>query len=241
MTDRFFVTKKHLMYNLFMKVLIIEDDKIILNSLKKYLENWDYEVYINSGFDILEDVEEVKPDIILLDIILPSFNGFFWCEKIRNITDCPIIFISSKSEDMDIIMGMQMGADDYIVKPFNFDVLMVKINAVMKRYYGNNPIKNKFEFNGVVLSVSDFTISNQGKSEDLTKTEMLILRALFEKKGQIISREKIMDKCWQNDLFIDDNTLAVNVNRIRKKLSKIGLDNFLLTKKYSGYYLNKGD
>lgn len=175
-----------------------------------------------------------------MDIILPSFNGYFWCEKIRNTTDIPIIFISSKSEDLDIIMGMQMGADDYITKPFNFDVLMVKINAIMKRYYGNNTIKSALDFNDAVLFINEFRLEYKDKDTNLTKTEMLILKSLFEAKGEIVTREKLMDQCWQNDFFIDDNTLAVNINRIRKKLNKLGLDNFLLTKKYSGYYLNDG-
>ncbi|MDU7479216.1 MAG: response regulator transcription factor [Finegoldia magna] len=222
-----------------MKVLIIEDDKIILQSLKKYLENWEYEVFTNSGIDIMEDVKKINPDIILMDIILPSFNGYFWCEKIRSETDIPIIFISSKSEDLDIIMGMQMGADDYITKPFNFDVLMVKINAIMKRYYGNNTIKSVLDFNDTILYINEFRLEYKGKDTNLTKTEMLIMKSLFEAKGEIVTREKLMDKCWQNDFFIDDNTLAVNINRIRKKLHKLGLENFLLTKKYSGYYLNQ--
>ncbi|MDU1832301.1 MAG: response regulator transcription factor [Finegoldia magna] len=227
------------MYNFSMKVLIIEDDKIILQSLKKYLENWEYEVFTNFGIDIMEDVKKINPDIILMDIILPSFNGYFWCEKIRSETDIPIIFISSKSEDLDIIMGMQMGADDYITKPFNFDVLMVKINAIMKRYYGNNTIKNVLDFNDTILYINEFRLEYKGKDTNLTKTEMLIMKSLFEAKGEIVTREKLMDKCWQNDFFIDDNTLAVNINRIRKKLHKLGLENFLLTKKYSGYYLNQ--
>lgn len=227
------------MYNFSMKVLIIEDDKIILQSLKKYLENWEYEVFTNFGIDIMEDVKKINPDIILMDIILPSFNGYFWCEKIRIETDIPIIFISSKSEDLDIIMGMQMGADDYITKPFNFDVLMVKINAIMKRYYGNNTIKNVLDFNDTILYINEFRLEYKGKDTNLTKTEMLIMKSLFEAKGEIVTREKLMDKCWQNDFFIDDNTLAVNINRIRKKLHKLGLENFLLTKKYSGYYLNQ--
>ena len=227
------------MYNFSMKVLIIEDDKIILQSLKKYLENWEYEVFTNSGIDIMEDVKKINPDIILMDIILPSFNGYFWCEKIRSETDIPIIFISSKSEDLDIIMGMQMGADDYITKPFNFDVLMVKINAIMKRYYGNNTIKSVLDFNDTILYINEFRLDYKGKDTNLTKTEMLIMKSLFEAKGEIVTREKLMDKCWQNDFFIDDNTLAVNINRIRKKLHKLGLENFLLTKKYSGYYLNQ--
>ncbi|MDU2575159.1 MAG: response regulator transcription factor [Finegoldia magna] len=227
------------MYNFSMKVLIIEDDKIILQSLKKYLENWEYEVFTNSGIDIMEDVKKINPDIILMDIILPSFNGYFWCEKIRSETDIPIIFISSKSEDLDIIMGMQMGADDYITKPFNFDVLMVKINAIMKRYYGNNTIKSVLDFNDTILYINEFRLEYKGKDTNLTKTEMLIMKSLFEAKGEIVTREKLMDKCWQNDFFIDDNTLAVNINRIRKKLHKLGLENFLLTKKYSGYYLNQ--
>ncbi len=227
------------MYNFSMKVLIIEDDKIILQSLKKYLENWEYEVFTNFGIDIMEDVKKINPDIILMDIILPSFNGYFWCEKIRSETDIPIIFISSKSEDLDIIMGMQMGADDYITKPFNFDVLMVKINAIMKRYYGNNTIKSVLDFNDTILYINEFRLEYKGKDTNLTKTEMLIMKPLFEAKGEIVTREKLMDKCWQNDFFIDDNTLAVNINRIRKKLHKLGLENFLLTKKYSGYYLNQ--
>lgn len=227
------------MYNFSMKVLIIEDDKIILQSLKKYLENWEYEVFTNFGIDIMEDVKKINPDIILMDIILPSFNGYFWCEKIRSETDIPIIFISSKSEDLDIIMGMQMGADDYITKPFNFDVLMVKINAIMKRYYGNNTIKSFLDFNDTILYINEFRLEHKGKDTNLTKTEMLIMKSLFEAKGEIVTREKLMDKCWQNDFFIDDNTLAVNINRIRKKLHKLGLENFLLTKKYSGYYLNQ--
>lgn len=223
-----------------MKIMIVEDDEIIKSSLKTELEKWGYEVYCLENLDnVVAEFQAEKPQLVLLDIVLPFFNGYYWCQEIRKISKVPIIFISSKNENMDIVMAMQFGGDDYITKPINLDVTIAKIQAMLRRSYNFVNDIDYLSFGKIQLILSETKVDFSGMNVDLTKTEMMILESLFKEQGGVVSREKIMDRCWQGDSFIDDNTLAVNVTRLRKKLSSIGLDGLVMTKKGYGYYLEK--
>lgn len=223
-----------------MKIMIVEDDEIIKSSLKTELEKWGYEVYCLENLDnVVAEFQSEKPQLVLLDIVLPFFNGYYWCQEIRKISKVPIIFISSKNENMDIVMAMQFGGDDYITKPINLDVTIAKIQAMLRRSYNFVNDIDYLSFGKIQLILSEAKVDFSGMNVDLTKTEMMILESLFKEQGGVVSREKIMDRCWQGDNFIDDNTLAVNVTRLRKKLSSIGLDGLVMTKKGYGYYLEK--
>lgn len=223
-----------------MKIMIVEDDEIIKSSLKTELEKWGYEVYCLENLDnVVAEFQAEKPQLVLLDIVLPFFNGYYWCQEIRKISKVPIIFISSKNENMDIVMAMQFGGDDYITKPINLDVTIAKIQAMLRRSYNFINDIDYLSFGKIQLILSEAKVDFSGMNVDLTKTEMMILESLFKEQGAVVSREKIMDRCWQGDSFIDDNTLAVNVTRLRKKLSSIGLDGLVMTKKGYGYYLEK--
>lgn len=223
-----------------MRIMIVEDDSIISKSIKEELARWGYDVYCVENFnEIMESFNSINPQLVLLDIMLPYFNGYYWCQEIRKVSNVPIIFISSKSENMDIVMAIQFGGDDYITKPINMDVAIAKIKAILRRTYNFTNEMDYLRFERVSLNISECRIIYSNKDAELTKTEMLISEALFKEQGAVATREKIMDKCWQNDNFIDDNTLAVNIARLRKKLKKIGLDGFIETKKGSGYFLSK--
>lgn len=221
------------------KILIIEDDEVIAGTEKKALERWDYQVKCVSDFkNILEQVEEYLPDLILLDIKLPFYNGFYWCRKIRTISKAPVMFVSSADDNMNIVMAMDMGGDDFIAKPFDISVLVAKINALLRRTYSYQGQMNVLRVGDVVLNLSDGSISNGEKSYELTRNEFKILQILMENAGKTVSRDAIMMRLWEGDDFIDDNTLTVNVTRIRKKLGEIGICDFIHTKKGTGYCVN---
>lgn len=221
-----------------MKILIVEDDENIVRVLNDNLKKWGYDVLAAENFnDVMKTFQNFKPQLVLLDIVLPFFNGYYWSNEIRKVSTVPIIFISSKAEDGDIVMGIQSGGDDYITKPLNMDVLIAKIQAVLRRSYNFVNEIEYLEFADVQLYLSESRVEYCNKSANLTKTELLIMNILFRKQGGIAKREEIMDKCWQSDNFIDDNTLAVNITRLRKKLHNIGLSDFIKTKKGSGYFI----
>ena len=190
---------------------------------------------LSSKFDLLA----VRPQMLLLDITLPAFNGYHWCQEIRKISEVPIIFITSKTEDMDMIMAIQMGADDYIQKPFQLSIVVAKIQALLRRTYDFTEQDNFLTIDQVILKPNDLTVSFQNETASLTKNETKILSVLFQGKGNFISRDRIMKELWDDESFIDGNTLAVNITRIRKKLREIGLEEFILTKKGVGYAINK--
>jgi DNA-binding response OmpR family regulator len=220
------------------KILIIEDDNVIAESIKKHLEKWEYQVQCVMDFkEVLRDVTSFKPELILLDITLPFYNGFYWCSEIRKFTKVPIIFISSADDKMNIVMAMDMGGDDFISKPFDLTVLTAKINALLRRSYSFNTNLNILEHNGVILNLSDAIISNGDKSVELTKNEFKIMQILMENAGEMVKRDTIMINLWDSDSFIDDNTLTVNLTRIRKKLSQIGVDDYIITKRGIGYLI----
>lgn len=218
------------------KIYIVEDDTTIGEKIKEHLEKWTYRVYLAENFqDILGEVMRISPDLILLDITLPYYNGFYWCTEIRKIFKIPIVFISSANDNMNIVMAMDMGGDDFIAKPFDLSVLTAKIGAIIRRSYSFAGQVNVIEHNGVMLNLLDATVSYQEKKTELSKNEFQILSLLMENNGSIVSRDTIMMQLWNSDDFIDDNTLTVNITRIRRKLKEIGLENFVKTKKGIGY------
>lgn len=223
-----------------MKIFIVEDEKAISEAIATELVSWGFETAIAGNFNqIIEEFREVKPDLVLMDIGLPYYNGFYWCGKIREESKVPLVFLSSRNEDIDIIRAMQFGGDDYLVKPITLPVLVAKIKALLRRSYEFIEEVDSLSYKDVKLLTTEVALVFGEKRVDLTKTELFILEVLFKDKGGVSKRSAIMDYCWQADSFIDDNTLAVNMNRLRKKLSAIGLQDFIGTKKGIGYYLNE--
>lgn len=220
------------------KILVVEDDSVIANQLVKHLTSWGFEAKgINDFQNVLDEFLSFSPSIVLLDIQLPFFNGFHWCTEIRKKSKVPIIYLSSASDNMNIILAMNMGGDDFIAKPFNMNVLIAKIKAILRRTYEMNKDTTMLEVKGLVLNMDDQSIVYKNKKADLPKNEYRILKILMENEGRIVSREMLMQKIWDTDEFIDDNTLTVNVTRLRKTLSYLGLDDFILTRKGSGYQI----
>lgn len=222
------------------KIMIVEDDLTIAGILKEELGKWNYEAVLVDDFSrVLEEFKSKSPQLVLLDIQLPSFNGYYWCQEIRKISQVPIIFISSRNENMDIVMAIQMGADDFIPKPFDLTVAVAKTQALLRRTYDFKESDNFLSFNRTLLKPGESKLFVEDEEVDLTRTELKIMELLFLQKGNYVTREEIMVKLWEDESFIDDNTLAVNIARLRKKLSKVGLADFILTKKNIGYALNK--
>lgn len=220
------------------KILMIEDDMTIAKTLAAHLGKWDYEVrYVTDFKNVMNEFLEFDPQLILLDIILPLFNGFHWCTEIRKISRTPIVFLSSASDNMNIVMAMNMGGDDFIEKPFDLNVVTAKIQAVLRRAYSFQGNLNVLEHNGLMLNLNDGIVSYQEQKEELTKNEFKILQVLMENKGKIVSREELMTALWENDAFVDDNTLTVNVTRLRKKLEGLDVENLIKTKKGIGYMI----
>lgn len=222
------------------KILIVEDDATISRLVAKNLTNWGYQVEEATDFQaVLEQIRQFQPHLLLLDITLPFFNGYYWCQEIRKESRLPIIFLSSHDQPMDIVMAINMGADDYVTKPFDMTVLLAKVQGLLRRTYDFVGEQSVLLFEDVSLDLKTMQVSFLKKTEELTKNEFQILRVLFERPQVIVSREELMKELWNSDLFIDDNTLTVNVARLRKKLADLGLANLILTKKGVGYGLVK--
>ncbi|MCH5298456.1 MAG: response regulator transcription factor [Ruminococcus sp.] len=222
------------------KLLIIEDDFGIANAIKTQAQSWNLETHIVDDFrNVLSQFADFQPHIVLLDISLPFFNGYHWCSEIRKISKVPIIFISSASDNMNIVMAMNMGADDFISKPFDQSVLMAKIQAMLRRTYDFSESVSVLEHRGAFLNTGDNTLTYNDEKISLTKNEYRILLCLMENKGIVVSREKLMERLWETDSFVDENTLTVNINRLRKKLDAAGLNNFITTKFGVGYILEE--
>jgi len=218
------------------RLLIVEDDFRIAEEMKEQTKKWDLDPHIVEDFrNVLTDFISYQPHIVLLDIALPFFNGYYWCSEIRKISKVPIIFISSASDNMNIIMAMNMGADDFIAKPFDMSVLVAKTQALLRRAYDFAASVPILEHRGAFLNTGDDTLTYNDKNIPLTKNEYRILLCLMENKGKVVSREKLMERLWKTQVFIDENTLTVNVNRLRKKLDAAGLENFIMTKIGVGY------
>ncbi len=220
------------------RLLIVEDDRGIAEAVKEQAEQWELQVSCVQNFrDVMGDFTAFDPHLVLMDIALPFFNGYHWCSEIRRGSNVPIIFISSASDNMNIVMAMNMGADDFIAKPFDQSVLMAKIQAMLRRAYNFAPAVPVLECRGATLNTGDNALIYKDEKISLTKNEYRILLALMESKGKVVSREKLMERLWQTDCFVDENTLTVNVNRLRKKLERSGLDGLIETKFGVGYLI----
>ncbi len=218
------------------KIFIVEDDAGIASAVARQAEAWGLEAKCVQDFqNMLTEFLAYQPHLVLLDIGLPFFNGYYWCEKIRAVSSVPILFLSSASDNMNIVMAMNMGADDFIAKPFDQNVLAAKIRAMLRRTYDFAPAAPVMEHRGALLSTGDNTLTYQGEKIELSKNEYRILLVLMKDKGKVVSREKLMQSLWETDSFVDDNTLTVNVNRLRKKLEAAGLHDFIKTKFGVGY------
>lgn len=205
------------------KILIVEDDETIARLLREHLEKWGYQARCAEDFkQVAKEFKEYAPHLVLMDIGLPFYNGFYWCTEIRKTSNVPILFLSSMSDNMNIVMAIQMGGDDFVTKPFDLNVLTVKIQALLRRTYA---------FQGSA------SVTFQSQKIELTKNDYKILQILMERAGTIVKREEIMQRLWESDEFIDDNTLTVNMTRLRKKLEELGVQEFIKTKKGIGYII----
>ena len=220
------------------KILIVVDDRSIAGAIREHLEMWNMEARCVQNFrEVLAEFAEFQPHLILLDVRLPFCDGYHWCGEIRRLSKTPIIFISSAADSMNIVMAMNMGADDFVAKPFDLNVLMAKVQALLRRTYdfgGSAPV---LEHRGALLSMGDSALSYDGQRISLTKNEYRILLTLMQSKGKVVSRERLMEALWETDSFVDENTLTVNVGRLRKKLDAAGLDSFIATRFGVGYVI----
>lgn len=220
------------------KIFIVEDDEIIARTIKEHLNVWDYDVHCVQDFsNVMTEFAKFDPQLVLMDIALPFFNGYHWCSEIRKVSKVPVIFLSSASDNMNIVMAVNMGADDFISKPFDLEVLTVKIQAMLRRSYDFAGKSRILEHRGAILNLTETTLTYQEEKAELTKNEFRILQVLMENKEKVVSRDTLMTKLWESDDYVDENTLSVNVNRLRKKLEAIGLADFIITKKGIGYRL----
>ncbi len=222
------------------RIFIVEDDAVIAQALAGALTQWGYEVKTAENFqNITEEFTLFQPHLVLMDIGLPFFNGYHWCSEIRRRSKTPIVFISSASDNMNIVMAINMGGDDFITKPFDLNVTVAKVQAMLRRTYDFQGQTNVLEHRGAILNLGDATLEYQGKKIDLTKNEFKILQLLLENKGHTVERDAIMQRLWESESFIDDNTLSVNMTRLRRKLEDLGLGQFILTKKGVGYLIKE--
>lgn len=219
------------------KLLVIEDDKTLFNELKTRLTAWSYEVFGVTDFShVMQDFSHVNPDLVIIDIQLPMFDGFHWCRMIRSHSNVPIIFLSSRDHPTDMVMSMQLGADDFVQKPFHFDVLVAKIQAILRRVYNYSTEKTELKtWYEATIDFEKNSVATANGSIELTKNELYILKILIEHKNKIVTRDHLINSLWNDKRFISDNTLTVNVNRLRKKLEKIGLGKYIETKVGQGY------
>lgn len=218
------------------EILLIEDDLDLAKELCSVLNKWGFNAsFIENFEEILNEVIDKKPQLVIMDVNLPYFDGFYWCTKIREFSKVPILFLSSRDSNMDIVMGINNGGDDYITKPFDVQVLISKINALMRRTYDYSESESLIYYKDSVLDVEKCTFRYKDEVIELTKNEMKILSLLIKSKGKVVSRDKLMLSLWNDDEFVSDNTLSVNITRLRNKIKDIGLDDFIKTKKGLGY------
>ena len=218
------------------RIMIIEDDETIAAVMDKQLTSWGYKVALAEDFSkIMEKFKDFSPQLVLLDLSLPFYNGFHWCREIREISKVPIVFISSASDNMSLVTALHQGADDFIPKPFDLSVLVAKVQAILRRTYDFPVSMDIITHRGLVLNLADMSLHVNGHKADLTPNEFRILQLLLENKGRVVSREAIMRRLWEDESFIDDNTLTVNITRLRKTLTDAGVDDLIVTKKRLGY------
>lgn len=222
------------------RILIVEDDQKISDKMKKHLEKWGYEVACAADFgNVLQTFSKFDPQLVLMDIGLPFYNGYYWCGEIRKSSQVPIIFISSAADNMNIVMAVNMGGDDFIAKPFDLEVLAAKVQAILRRTYSFQNQSSVLEYKDVILNLSDMSCSCQDKRLELTRNEFRIMQILFENAGAVVSRESMMKRLWDDECFVDDNTLTVNMNRLRKKIEEAEIKVTIVTKKKVGYQLGE--
>lgn len=218
------------------RIFLVEDDKTIAGVLQRELQRWGYEAVCAADFqNVLQEFKAAQPHLVLLDISLPFYNGYYWCGEIRRQSKVPILFLSSASDGMNMIMAMNLGGDDFVPKPFDMNVLLAKIQAILRRTYDFAAPAPVLSHRGAVLNPKDATLLYDGKTLELTKNDFRILLTLLENKGTIVSRDTLMQRLWETDSFVDENTLTVNITRLRKKLDAMGLEDFIVTKKGIGY------
>jgi Response regulators consisting of a CheY-like receiver domain and a winged-helix DNA-binding domain len=217
--------------------MLVEDDEALCSQICEGLGKWGFSADAATNFEnIMEDFNRIRPQLVIMDVNLPCFDGFHWCRKIREISKVPVVFLSSRDTNMDIIMGVNNGADDYIIKPFSMQVLIAKLQAIMRRTYDYTASSSEYiEHNGVMLNMGEGAIYFGKNKSDLTKNELKILTLLMNNKGRVVSRESIMQLLWDDDMYVNDNTLTANINRLRTKLAEIGQPDFIITKKGQGY------
>lgn len=222
------------------KIMIIEDDQSISKLISENLAKWQINSYITKDFNnIIDQFNEYKPDLVLLDINLPVYDGYYWNQEIRKISKIPIIIISSRNSNMDQIMAMNMGADDFVEKPFSVDILVAKINALLRRTYDfTKNTSDVIEHNGLKLNLSSGSVEIDDNKIDLSKNEYKLLQRLLKDQGKIVTREQLLNFMWDDERFVDDNTLTVNINRLRSKIEKYGLKNYIVTKVGQGYIIS---
>jgi DNA-binding response OmpR family regulator len=220
------------------RIFIVEDDAAMAETMARHLENWGNQVHIAEDLqNVLGEFAAFDPQLVLLDVMLPFYNGYHWCSEIRRRSNVPVVFLSSASDNMNIVMAMNMGGDDFIAKPVDLNVMMAKLQAVLRRAYDMSGEFPTLEHRGAVLNLNDTTLDYQGQKIELTKNEYRILQTLMENKGKVVSRDTLMTRLWQMDSYVEENTLTVNVNRLRKKLEQAGLCDFIATKVGSGYII----
>lgn len=219
-------------------ILLVEDNLEVAKEIKLSLEKWGMQVQLIEDFsNVLEEVVRKQPKLVLMDVNLPYYDGFYWCGRIREVSNLPILFLSSRDSNMDVIMGINNGGDDYITKPFDTQVLLSKINALLRRAYQYTDAGALLYYNDAVLDIDKCELRYKGNSLELTKNEIKILTLLIRNKGKVVSRDKIMMSLWNDDEFISDNTLTVNITRLRSKMKEIGLEEVIKTKKGLGYMM----
>ena len=220
-----------------MQILLVEDDQTLFQQLKKELENWDFFVYgVNDFSNVMETYHNVQPEIVIMDVQLPKYDGFYWCRQIRQVSNVPILFLSSRDNPMDQVMSMELGADDYMQKPFHTNVLIAKLQAIYRRVYQfGAEERHTLNWQDALVDLSKDSIQKGDKIIYLSKTEMIILEMLIQKQNQIVTRDTLITALWDDEAFVSDNTLTVNVNRLRKKLSEIDMETEIETKVGKGY------
>lgn len=220
------------------KIMIVEDDAVIASAVARHLNAWGYETACVRDFaHVLEEIAAFSPHLVLLDIALPCHNGFYWCQELRKASSVPVIFISSASDNMNIVLAVNMGGDDFVAKPFDLHVLMAKVQALLRRAYDFPAASPALSHGGAILDTADATLHYAGQRIELTRNELRILQTLLERKGAIVSRDTLMVRLWESDSFVDENTLSVNITRLRRKLEAAGLRDFIVTRKGAGYII----
>lgn len=221
------------------KIIVVEDDEGIREEIKSFLGKYGYDVIAPTEFNnIIEFIEKEQGDLILLDINLPVFDGYYICREVRKKSEVPIIIVTSRDSDMDELMSMNLGADDFITKPYNTQILLARIASILKRTYGNNVGHNILTYKNIKLDLSNATVTYNNESLELTKNDVKILSYLINNKGSIVSRDALMEHLWKADYFVDDSTLSVNITRLRKKLEEIGIENLIETRRGLGYIIS---